>query len=458
MAFPTSVDSFSTKVDNVSTVFAADVNTLQTAVVAIENFILGGFAGTTAIDLVVRSVTAQAAGPYTQKAPTGYGFFQNGLAPLASDGFAGKGTVPLPTLSDSFNTWLLADNGVTGAKMTIVANQLTNTAVAGAPAGYAMINLGAKVTRIGADVTFSAGAVTGSFALAIWPTAIIPPTVPDTGFHWSLSPNQWVFGYWSGNVFTQLANGVYATALTQDGATAYRHEAIIIGNTAYFLLPDGTTAHVSDSHIGTTGNFASFETFQNNAATETRSAATSVWADVAQPDRRAYATIGDVTSTAEIMQTFQSPRWIPVGDLSVWTGQASAALGTIGAISECWLFANAVDNYLQTSVALPKNWTSIKITFRWANNGAGAGNVVWSYLILSAAPGANLTAAFGDHPLTVAAGAQNLLVDTVMTTAQPVTSGGLTLFRITRRASNVADTLANGVGLLGVLIEHSPAS
>lgn len=72
MAFPTSVDSFSTKVDNVSTVFAADVNTLQTAVVAIENFILGGFAGTTAIDLVVRSVTAQAAGPYVGTALPGH--------------------------------------------------------------------------------------------------------------------------------------------------------------------------------------------------------------------------------------------------------------------------------------------------------------------------------------------------------------------------------------------------
>jgi hypothetical protein len=71
VAFPTSVDSFSTKVDNVSTVFAADVNTLQTAVVAIENFILGGFAGTTAIDLAVRSVTAVATGSYVATAANG---------------------------------------------------------------------------------------------------------------------------------------------------------------------------------------------------------------------------------------------------------------------------------------------------------------------------------------------------------------------------------------------------
>lgn len=42
MAFPTSLDSFSTKADNIDTVAAADINNLQTSIVAIETLIGAG--------------------------------------------------------------------------------------------------------------------------------------------------------------------------------------------------------------------------------------------------------------------------------------------------------------------------------------------------------------------------------------------------------------------------------
>src|SRR5207249_2814785 len=105
--------------------------------------------------------------------------------------------------------------------------------------------------------------------------------------------------------------------------------------------------------------------------------------------------------------------------------------------------ANAADNYLQTSMTFPPTWTAVKITYRWANNGAGAGNVVWSYQIASLAAGANCTTAPGDHPTTIAAGAQNILVDTVMAAQQPLVANTLNEFRVLRKGSSGSDTLAN---------------
>lgn len=391
--------------------------------------------------------------------------FAGGLVPPHFDTFGSKGTEALPATSDSGDTWTKVNNGGTGAGLSVVAGQLTNTSSGvGTVAGYAEMNLGATVTRIGFDVTFSAGAVTGSADMAIWATDLAAsfPTIPDSGCHFALQPNLWIFGYWQANAFHQLATGNFATALTQDGVTKYRCEINIIGNTAYLLLPDGTTQHVTDAHIASIiGNFASFEIFQNNPSTETRAGIVNLWAETtpAASDRHPYATESDLTYLVETHRLNTDRIWIPVGGLSVWTGQTSPALGSPGGTVEAWLYANAVSAYLMLNVRVPDTWSAVDITIFWVNNGAGAGNVKWDYLAKTFAIGANLTGAPQDFATTVAASAQNLLASTKLTAAAgafPCVPGSLLTIRIERDGANAADTLANGVGLLGILLQSSP--
>jgi hypothetical protein len=186
----------------------------------------------------------------------------------------------IPSVADSGHAWFQYPASGTQA-MRVVSGKLTNTAAAGAAAGYQQCDLGAPVTRIGCD--FVLGAYTtnnGSFALVTWKTLHDAAPIPDSNFHLTVNATGWQVMKWVSGTPTTLKSGVFVTPLTADGATIYRIDAVLAGNTASIFLPDNTVGTVTDAAIGDTpGHIACFETYQADAATDTKSAAVAVWAD-----------------------------------------------------------------------------------------------------------------------------------------------------------------------------------
>lgn len=197
--------------------------------------------------------------------------------------FASKGTAAL-TVADTGQTWSLADNDVAGSGLSIISGKLTNTAAsADASAGYAQYTLANNVKRIGADFTFSAGgAIAGSAVLVVWQTPIVDgiPAVPDSPLHLAITPTGYDYGTWTAGSLTSRGNGTFATALTQDSATVYHAEVVLIGTSAILLLPDGSVRTITHAAIGTeAGPVACFEVYQGTASTDARASFLSVWAD-----------------------------------------------------------------------------------------------------------------------------------------------------------------------------------
>lgn len=197
MAFPTSVDTFSTKIDNVNTILAADVNSLQTAVVAIETALLtppvpntlgyvtlGQAETITAVktfsaspivvsatgwqidangNLAVRSITALPVGPYTSRFPAGgTNPVTAGTAGALYDENGAFINIAGPKYR-AIGTWdLVAGTGDATAAINQAINDLSALGgVVWFPAGIyritGTINLKAKSFLWGAGRTISAG-------------------------------------------------------------------------------------------------------------------------------------------------------------------------------------------------------------------------------------------------------------------------------------------------------------
>lgn len=186
----------------------------------------------------------------------------------------------VPVLADSGQTWYQYPPSGNQA-MQVVSGKLSNLQASGVAAGYQQFDLGAPVTRIGADVVFGSYTTdTGVFAILVWKTLHNSAPIPDSNLHLSLSPTHWILGTWAATVFTQVKSGTFASALTADGATSHHLEVILRGTTATIFLPDGSIATVTDAAIGATpGQIACFETYAGEASTDSKASALAVWAD-----------------------------------------------------------------------------------------------------------------------------------------------------------------------------------
>lgn len=209
-----------------------------------------------------------------------------------------------PTELDSGQPWQYTyGSGGTASKLKVVSGFLTNDVVSGATAGYAEVNLGAPVKRLGATVTFSAASVlTGAAAaLVIWKTEHISGQVPDSGLHLTLSPERVQVQTVESTVFTTLGTTYFEPNLLRDGTTEYTVDAEIVGDTAYISVSNGSTLVVTDARIASlAGTWACWEVFATDAATQTKVRFSEIWADIKSRRVRAQApSIFTATKMAE---------------------------------------------------------------------------------------------------------------------------------------------------------------
>lgn len=114
----------------------------------------------------------------------------------------------------------------------------------------------------------------------------------------------------------------------------------------------------------------------------------------------------------------------------------NASVGTIQN-SACWLFDAAAGETIAGYVRLP--WTNFKYQVVWAPSDTQAGDVVWEVTRNSMSAGA-VPAGTAVQGTSTSPGVTNQLVYTALSSSFPVPAGSLTGIRVTRRASDAADT------------------
>jgi hypothetical protein len=133
-------------------------------------------------------------------------------------------------------------------------------------------------------------------------------------------------------------------------------------------------------------------------------------------------------------------------------------LGTIGSGRRlAWLMDAGLDEVIGTNSQLPVGWNTSRVVVYWCNAGAGSGNVALAAIWGTFAAGEDLNASDGNASDTViaVAGAQNIMVKTVLTgVALPTSDGDISFIRIIRQGTNISDTLANDIGIISVTVER----
>ena len=100
---------------------------------------------------------------------------------------------------------------------------------------------------------------------------------------------------------------------------------------------------------------------------------------------------------------------------------------------------------------------NLEISVLWTNAGAGAGNVRFSVAVVDLGSGVSLPATFGTAVgVTAGAGAQNLIVRTILSTTSIVFSPDRFYgIRVQRLGADAADTLANDIAVFAVELRHA---
>lgn len=121
-----------------------------------------------------------------------------------------------------------------------------------------------------------------------------------------------------------------------------------------------------------------------------------------------------------------------------------------------WLMDATSDEIIGTEILIPNGWASIKVTLFWVNAGAGSGSVVWAFNGGQFSVGSTINAADTKNSFeyAFAAGAQDVLMQSVIPDAVPVTDGELLWLRIKRVGSALGDTLANDAALIAVRVDR----
>lgn len=149
--------------------------------------------------------------------------------------------------------------------LAIAGGYLTHTPLVGPnSAGYAEVNIGGPVGRIGATFRFPqlAGSSnnTVTFVVPSLPWGTAEGMLSNAACHFTITPTNWDYSLWQKDAGTVvLASGTHSLAANTD----YDADAYFEGNTATFVLPDGTVRKITDSRIaswmGTTGIFEVYE-------------------------------------------------------------------------------------------------------------------------------------------------------------------------------------------------------
>ena len=158
-------------------------------------------------------------------------------------------------------------------------------------------------------------------------------------------------------------------------------------------------------------------------------------------------------STAQVASYGVMPLTLAPGNFS---NISTAAIGTVGGGRvAAWLLDAATNEAVAATFVVPSWWSNkMRATVLWCNAGAGAGNVVFTFNYVMIAPGNTLnTVGGGTGNFTVAAGLQDIQINTVAPALLTVIPGQTLYMRMFRLGSDAADTLANDCGFLGLYLE-----
>jgi hypothetical protein len=184
-------------------------------------------------------------------------------------------------------------HGLPGANgFAVAGGVLMHTPYAGANSGcYLQANLGGRVRRVGAMVSWPLNAV-GKVVIVIpstgWNIASAGDIEPPAGFHLSVSGN----GVWtllrfnnSGGTVTLADQTTHGRFLTTTWGTGYWPLDVWIdpdNSKAVITWPDGTSSTIVSSYFNTeTGNYAIWELFESNGVTDVPGTFGALWADTA---------------------------------------------------------------------------------------------------------------------------------------------------------------------------------
>lgn len=271
----------------------------------------------------------------------------------------------VPTTAGNGSLWDM--HGFTPAQRPKVVSGklvLDSTLVGGAYAQQALT--GEQITRLGAKFTFSSYSTSaGAVTLVSWAQSIsnTSPAIPDSPCHLVLSPTQWIYGVWSNNVFTQIAAGTYATALTADGAAEYSAEVVVDRQQAkaYVTLPDGSVVTVSDSRIGTLSGVVACWEIYRQALTDTKAAFVETWGQSGKSDF--------IPMTKAIVKAISFPvvvQYAPASDVSIAIPTSEA---TVDATN------------LAATITLPIGCSALEVTLSGYLGAATQKQVLWAVRI-----------------------------------------------------------------------------
>lgn len=131
-------------------------------------------------------------------------------------------------------------------------------------------------------------------------------------------------------------------------------------------------------------------------------------------------------------------------------GSGAPQLLSAGSRVSAWLLDSAAAENVRGSFNVPPSWQTARVDLLWANQGAGAGDVVWSVVGGPATADVALADGFTIPDLTVTAPLVSVVTVTNLSVSLTLTPGPNHL-RVQRQAANVADTLANDACFIGVL-------
>jgi hypothetical protein len=161
----------------------------------------------------------------------------------------------------------------------------------------------------------------------------------------------------------------------------------------------------------------------------------------------------NVNAAATITKFGCSPISFPAG---AFQSTGGTTIGTVGGGRRtAWLLDAAVSEFVATAFYVPTYFSKrLKCTIIWTNAGAGAGNVVYAVSHAAISNGETLNQVdAGGTPFTLAAPLQDIQVNSIVPVNMTVEPGEMLYVRVGRNGADAADTLANDVAFLEMILE-----
>lgn len=162
----------------------------------------------------------------------------------------------------------------------------------------------------------------------------------------------------------------------------------------------------------------------------------------------------DSAFSSRYAPTTDATLWINARDMASWTGTPAEAKHGPAAWN-AWKLDASTDEGITFMAYIPTWWTTFHMDVYWANDGAGAGDVRWTVYRDAIVAGDTINSVGASASSTATADIEDDLVVSRVLTSITNTGGPAWWFAVMRDADNAADTLANDIGVLGVLLTRA---